>query len=735
MRFARKFRTREMLVAGLIGALALLLFFWNPPALRHLESTVLDGYFQLRGPLDAGSTPVALVAIDDHAIHRIGRWPWPRDVLAELVERVRAAGPRAVALDLVFPEPEMANVHDLGRMMRRLGMDGQGTEREMARLARGDARLASVLSRPGPPVVQGYFYYTDAGLLQLEGEDPEAEFERIADSVFTRVDDRAGGRNRVLDVAGLRTNIAPIARATPYGGFLNFVPDTDGALRFASLLVRFHDFYLPSLALAAARAWEAADELFAEVRPTGVEIRMGPHRVQATAQGLAWINFLGPGGTIPTYSAADVLESRVEAGRLAGRLVFVGVTAAGVHDVRATPVDPVMPGTEVQAQLAANLIGDALLARPDSVYLFEFLMIFVVAVGYGLSFRRAVERTRGFLTLALLVAWFAFGYWLFLRGIWLHVVLTALQTVATFAALFALSFADVLYHRHLLKETFSRFVDPEVVEEAIAHEEELALGGEEREISVMFVDVAGFTAMSERLSPQEVVRHINAFFDAATPIVFRHHGCIDRLTGDGLIALFGAPIQDPDHAADACRAALDLSSALDPLRPVFESIGHRLRVRVGINTGRMVVGNMGSSERMQYTFMGDAGNTAARLESLNKQYGSLRMIGPRTAELVADRFVLRELDTVVLVGKHEPITVFELLAPARDREEWAPLLEAYGVALAQYREGRFAEAARMFARVAADFEDAVARTMAERCRSLAEAPPADWNGVWVARSK
>ncbi len=693
----------DVIVAALVGLMTFALVAWNPSWLRLSESLLLDGWFHLRGPQPAADAPVAIVSVDEASLSRFGRWPWPRERVARLIRNIHAAGARAIVTDLVFPEPS-AGDEELARAMR-------------------EAR-----------VVQGYFYYPKVGDALRQGYDPAAEFEHVADTVLPQVLDKAGSKSRVMEVAGLRVNAPLLAEATDAGGFLNFLPDDDGTLRYSPLIVRYDGFHLPSLALAGVRRFLGDAPMLAEIRPYEVNIVLGGHRYEANGQGLVWINYAGPSGTVPAFSAADALDGRLPAEALRDRLVFIGVAAAGLHDVRPTPVDALMTGTEVQAQLALNLLRDDLLRRPDGVYLFELAIIVLTALSYALLFHRLIERTHGRLTPLLMVMWLLLGYACFLRGIWLHVVPVAMQAAITFALMLTMHIAREKERRRNLRESFSSFVDPAVVEEVVDRVGRAGLSGMEREISVMFVDVEGFTRFSEQLPPAEVVRQINAFFDAAMPILFRQGATIDRLTGDGLIALFGAPLEDAAHAVHACEAALALDRALDPVRASFSGLGHPLRVRVGINSGAMVVGNMGSSRRMQYTFMGDAGNAAARLESLNKQYGTQRMIGERTRDLIGDAFVVRELDTVVLVGKREPMRVFELLGETGE-QDWTPLIRDWNKALALYRAGDFTAAMDAFDHLARQYADEPARRMRDRCRELAMRATEAWNGIWHATQK
>jgi len=720
---------RDFIFASIVGCFSLLLFLSNPAPLRHLDGLLLDWYFKLRGTVELTDPPVALVMVDDPAINHVGRWPWPRARLGELFTRISEQyAPRCVVSDLVFPEAERNPLQESALWLEAHNKHVPEELQRYAVASNGDRQLAEAFSHT-PSLVQGFYYYA---MLpdSLSGQSSEAMLSTVNNAILDQVIDHAGADNSILQAEGINANLPMLAASGEAAGFLNFSPDQDGSLRIVPLLVRFRDFYLPSLSLAAASQYLTGSPPSASISAQGARITLGNHQITTAPQGLVWANYYGPGGTVPTYSALDVFNGSLPKDVLRDKLVFIGVTAAGSGDVRATPLDALMPGTEVQAQLALNLINNELLSRPTGIYIFELGLVLLIWFGYGLFFRLVIQRSHGVLSIMLPPLFLAFAYMVFLQGVWLHAALGVMQLLFTFILLFSVHYTEELLNRRRLRHTFESFVDPSVVDEVADRRDEIGLGGEEREISVMFIDLAGFTTLSERLEPQQIVQHINAFFDAASPIVFQNKGCIDRLTGDGLVALFGAPIRDNKHAENACRAALQLEQALLPLRETFEKLNHPLKVRAGINSGMMVIGNMGSTHRMQYTFMGDSGNAAARLEALNKDYGSLHMIGEPTFRLCGDLFVCRELDTVLLRGKRDPLRVYEILGEANARADWQALLDAYAAALTIYRQGDFATACDAFARLADQFDDAVSRSMQARCKRLAEQPPADWNGVW-----
>lgn len=735
MIFLRALLNRNFITAMIIGALTLVLLAWNPAVLRHLENSVLNVYFQHRGPISPKDVPIVIVSIDDQSIREEGPWPWTRRRLAELIDSLNTRYQvKTIATDMMFSERERSIVDDLHAWMNQ--QDHKPDQRlieQFAHVSNGDERLAKAIHDSGN-VVEGYYYYTAQSPELFDARDPHADFSRIAESAMSQVS-QAEENHCIIEAEGLRSNIPQLAAASTAAGFLNFAPDQDGILRFTPLLIHYESTYMPSLALAAVQHFNDSAPLSATVLSHCVEINLGKHHYRADQSGMAWINYYGDKSTVPILHATDVLSGKTPNELLKGKLVFLGVTTSGMHDLHATPYDAMMPGVEVHAQLALNLLHDDLISRPDVVYWVEWMIILVIALGYGLWFPAAIRRSYGLTTLFFMVFWFYVGYGLFLQGIWLQIILPLMQLMLTFAVLLALNFAEALYKRQQLRYTFSQFIDPSIVDEAIDHPEQIGLTGDKREISVMFLDVAGFTKLSEALDPHDVVHYINMFFHAATPIVFEHHGCIDRLTGDGLVELFGAPLPDPQHALHACRAALALEQALDSVREHFDERGYQLHVRIGINTGEMVVGNVGSHQRLHYTFMGDSGNAAARLESLNKQYGTNRMIGQRTFELVQDDFVCRELDCVVLVGKSEPMHVYELLGEKDQAPQFEPLLTAYAAALCLYREGDFLKASEYFSLCADQFDDEASQIMFDRCLGLHKHPPKHWQGIWMAKSK
>jgi len=556
IKFISKFQAYyDILLSALIGVLACIFFFWNPPALKGLEHLALDWHFALRGEAPIQASPVRLVQVDDASLKAYGRWPWPRAKIAELSSTLLDDYKvRTLVTDMVFAEPERNPLAEALVWMKSKSIAlPKDYEIDVAK-ADGDDQLGALI-HAHPQVVQGFFFSN-----QDKRGDEHATNEQVLDRVlpcmFSEV--RGSSQHHIMQSNALTINIPELGKPLGGCGFLNFTPDADGSLRFASTMVEYEGFYFPSLALAGLRNWLGMPPLKAQLLDGEAHIQLADVAIKTSSQGLVWPIFQGPGGTIPTFSVKDVLEGKIAKDMLQDKLVFLGVSAAGVDDVRATPTDPIMAGTEVQAQIASALYTGQLLQRPDALVVIEFLMIFIIAVGYGLAFKKVIEHSNGMLSFVMVGVFMYITHLLFLNGLWMHGVLIVSQVILTFFVVFAVHYVRSVRKRLYLRQIFGTYVDSDVVEEAIRNEASVSLGGDEREMSVLFMDIAGFTTFSERLKPQEVVTSINHFFDAATPIVHRFHGCVDRLTGDGLIALFGAPVRDEKHAYHACCVSISI---------------------------------------------------------------------------------------------------------------------------------------------------------------------------------
>ena len=436
-------------------------------------------------------------------------------------------------------------------------------------------------------------------------------------------------------------------------------------------------------------------------------------------------------------SITDVLRGKVAPGTFKDRVVLVGATAVGTHDLRSTPSAAVFPGTEIHATVVDNILTGRLLARPRWWKAFDVLDIVALTVAGAVVLSRLGAVKGLVVQTSLLGAFLGLAAWLFARyGVWLDVVHPVLAISINYTGLTTFRFLTEERERRKIKATFRQYVAPLVVDAMLKDPQRLKLGGEEKVLTVLFSDLEGFTSYSERYSPEEMIALLSEYYARVTEQVFARWGTLKEYVGDELMAFFGAPFEQVDHAQRACAAALAMREQRLALNAEWAKVGRpQLRARTGINSGPMLVGNLGSKYRFAYGVLGDQVNLGSRLEGLNRTYGTEILVGENTARLVGSSFQLRDLDLVRVKGKSQAVHVYELLAAAD-----APLppgkaeaVALYASALAAYREQRWQDALGLFEQaLAACPDDSPARTMSERCLMYREAPPPrEWDGVFV----
>ncbi len=697
----RRYELVALAVAGLVAALHV--FFEGAPlpsggsgpagarevllrGLASAEGKAEDLQFLLRGP--AAPVPeLRVVAIDEKSIQRYGRWPWPRDVLARGLKRLQQLQPAAVGLDMTFtdeaqPGPWAQVLAEVEAARRRLPEDERlALEPVVGALkARAgedpDAELASAL-QPAT-FVQGVEAYRSA-----EAADYAARAVRDAEVLAPKLNTvfpmaHQAARYQVPWTAWLadryRSAQAPLSRfvlpQTRLGHYMVKL-DPDGVLRRTPLFVQLEvpQGLLPSLELQTA-----AVTLGAEVEPAwdpelqrvvGVRLRRGrevvrevPNEVQEPYARIPW---LGAASTVPTVSMADVLAGDPSAAQLAGKTVLVGVTLVGSFDQVVTPFREVEPGVYAHAAMLSAILSGRYLQRGPWLLWLE--VAFLLGGGLLLAFvlPRVGAGWRVAVPLGLAVGWWVLGQVLLRGGTQLALVLPAAGMLAVASALTLVGWLSTDREKLRLRRTFRYYLSEAVMTEMLEHPEHLKLGGEKRELTVLFSDIRGFTGISERMAPEALVRFVNDYLSPMTNIVFEEGGTLDKYIGDALMAFWGAPVAQEDHALRACRAAMRFLEELERLRPAWRAGGvGEVEIGVGINSGPMVVGNMGSDVRFDYTVMGDAVNLASRLEGANKLFGTRVLLSEETYAQVRGAVCARRLGSVKVRGKQHSTKVFEL---------------------------------------------------------------------------
>ncbi|MDT8376540.1 MAG: CHASE2 domain-containing protein [Mariprofundaceae bacterium] len=731
----------------LIVAMALLAFstaLIRPDFIEQIELKSLDQRFKIRGPI-APDARVVIVAIDDNSLSEIGRWPWPRDRIADLVDMIlNKYGAKAIGFDIVFSE-EQAN--PLKESIRLLEKSGSGNRQVQAWLTEHqqsgnlDARLEKIFTQHRNRIVPGYFFYTEGS------EMPEQALQQLPQlsglmqpSAMTAefTDDAVSTIPRMGAVEG---NLPQLTKSADSTGFFNFFPDSDGTVRRIPLIAELDGYIYPSMALQTLRIFMDWPETSVKVDVGGVnEIRIGERIIRADHTGNMLLNHYGPGKTFTHISAVDLLSGEADADMLKDAVVVLGVTAVGVFDYRPSPYDSVFPGVEGHAVAISNILNNEEISRPGYLELAELVSVLILSLLCGslVYHRGAVVQTMSIFGVPVLIVFISL--WLFSGyGLWLKVSYLIVGILLSTIPITLLEYVVESRKRAFIHDAFSHYLAPEVVASLAEHPETLQLGGEERHMTAIFSDIASFSSFSEKLTPQELVHFLNIYLTAMSDIILKRGGTIDKYEGDAIIAFFGAPLDMPDHVTQCVLAALEQQKALITLRDQWKQEGYpEVHIRIGINDGPMVVGNMGTDSYMNYTMMGDHVNLASRLEGVCKVYRVPILMSRDTYLQVRDEIAATFVDRVKVVGRAQPVDLYQPLAQ-RDEisdDDLKPY-RSYERAWSLMHQRMFDEAGKIFEQLVREYPDnGLYEVMLARNNSYIKTPPSQrWDGVTVLKSK
>lgn len=727
-------------VAGAI-CLALLVALARPPFIPDLSRVLFDSYQRLDPREWDPALPVRIVDIDEESLSQIGQWPWPRSKIAEIVARLKNLGAAAVAIDLVFAEPDASSPEQIINLLPQtpgrslLEQEGRGQKSNDAILGETIAQANTVLgailtqSRDAPE------YPTKFGLAAA-GDDPHRFLPQFSGAV--------------VPLASLSTPAAGI-------GALNWLPDNDQIVRRVPLLLMLGDKIVPSLALEALRVGQGASTIVVRSSNASGQTAFGAHTgvntikvgdleipCDAQAELRVWFTHTEPRRFVPAWK---VLSGAIARGDIEGRIVVLGTSAVGLRDQRGTPVDASVAGVEVHAQAIEQAVSGNSLVRPDWSLGAELALAVALAVAIAFLLPQVTAVTAALCALAVLTAtgwasWHAFAA----DGILLDPTVPGLTVVLTYSACVVWLYRDEQRRRREVREAFGRYVSPAVVAQLADDPRRLVLGGEIRTLTVMFCDVRGFTALAERFDAQGLTQFMNEYLSAMTDAVLANGGTVDKYIGDALMAFWNAPLDDTDHARHAARAALAMVSALASLNTRRQAAAlargegqAEIKFGIGLSTGDCCVGNFGSIHRFDYSAMGDQVNLASRLEGATKFYQTDVLASQATRDASPDLAWL-EVDAVRVKGKSEITRVHALVGDEATRQSaaFAKLALAHGEMLTAYRGGDFPSAAH-FAGQAAAVADArllgYYALFAERCRALAQSAPENWQGITELQEK
>jgi len=735
-----------LLVMGVTLVIILLVLF-RLPFTEFIELKFYDLKFQFRG-VRPPAPEVAIVSIDEESVKRVGRWPWSREVMAQLLGSIKEAEPRVIGLDIVFAErQETAALTVLQRLRRDLAQEKAASPQMLDLLKREERRadvdrqLAQVIGQ-GAPTVLGFFFVGVGGRTEALKIGQVLGPKVIQASTYNMVRwlDRHSKRIPLMGAQGVETNLPEITGAAAGGGYFNMVPDPDGTVRWLPLALSYGPDIFAPLTMVALQHYRDQVPLGITLSNLGVrEVRLGRERIPVDRFGRMFINYLGPPGMFPTYSAVQVMEGSLPKEALKDKLVLVGATAVGIFDLRVTPFSGICPGLEVQATVLDNILRRDFIRLPANPSLTTIATVLILGLIFGILLPRLSPVGAIGVTLLVAQGYIALNYLAFRNyGLQLEVFYPLLEVAGVYTGITLQRFLAEERERTRIKKAFQSYVAPEVVNQIIKHPENLRLGGERRELTILFSDIRGFTSLSETLDPEALVEVLHEFLNPMSEIIVKHGGTIDKYIGDAIMALFGAPLDLPDHSRRACRTALEMVQSLKALDQDWLERGRpTLRIGIGINSGLVSVGNMGSSRLFDYTAIGDNVNLASRLEGLNKFYGTEILISATTAQHLNSDFYFREVDLVRVKGKKHPIAIYEVLGEGAPEGDWARFLELYAEGLALFRKRNFAEAQKALeAASRLKPHDALCSHYLNWTEKFLETPPGpDWDGITTMSEK
>jgi len=712
-------------------------FHWK--FIDQLENIAYDARVLMSTP-NSMDDRIVIVDIDEKSLAEVGRWPWGRDKLARVIDHLfDKYNVEVVGFDVVFAEPDdssgLSVLERLGREeFRNLPEFSRGLERIRESL---DYDLQFVNSLKDRPVFLGYFFEStaDAG-----------NTGKLPPPVFS-AGEFSGQDFRPHETTGYGANLESITDAAYGAGHFTLVPDDDGIVRRVPMLFEYEGDFYESLTLAMVRYLFKADSIKFRYgwnfsgsdysAPDWIEVSDRLIPIDEKAQVL--VPFLGRQGSFPYISMVDVLNGTVDKNALDDRIVLIGTSAQGLLDLRATPVQNAFPGVEVHANIISGILDNRIMESPYYVLGAEFTLLLVIGLLLAIflpasSPQMAVILTTGILLISIGLNFVVWQY--------MHLVIPIASGLVMMLLMFLLNMSYGFFieqrGKRQIEGLFGQYVPPELVDEMSEDPTHYSLDAEVRELTVLFTDIRGFTTISESMDAQSLSELLNEFLTPMTRIIQKSRGTIDKYMGDAIMAFWGAPIKEPEHARLALDAAMEMLQALPVMNEQFSAKGWpQVRIGIGLNTGKMRVGDMGSEFRKAYTVMGDAVNLGSRLEGLTKNYG-VSLIVSETTRAGVPEYAYRELDRVKVKGKDEPVAIYEPIGLKSDiTKDQKDELKLYAQALGQYRKQEWDLAEMQFVNLQQQHPDRMLYSLyISRIQQFRQHPPGvDWDGVFTHTTK
>jgi adenylate cyclase len=735
---------KQHLIRFVLGGVILLALLghaariYQIPLISHLDAIFYDAKIRLTMP-DRMDERVVVLDIDEQSLAEVGRWPWGRDKLATMMDRLfKQYKVSIVGFDVVFAEPDDSSGLKSLESLAKSNPSFKPVVSNLRSRLDYDARFAQSLK--GRPVVLGYY---------MSGE-AEAHTSGVLPKPVWPEGGFLGGAD-LISWTGYGANLPELQKAANSAGHFNPMVDFDGVSRRVPLVVEYKGAYYEALSLAMVRRLLGNPPVMpgypanADPRDYGslewleLPAAQGTLRIPVDENAATLVPYRGYERSFRYVHAADVLAGRVPPEHLAGKIVLVGTTAPGLKDLRVTPVGTAYPGVEIHANLIAGMLDGSIKYKPPYVLAADLLLVFVAGLVMVFLVPLLPPLRATLVSLTVLSALFGINFYFWSAS---HLVLPIATGLVMVGLLYALNMSWGYFVESRTKrqftELFGQYVPPELVEEMAKNPEGYSMDGRKAELTVLFSDVRGFTTISEGLAPDQLAALMNEYLGAMTKVIRGHLGTLDKYIGDAIMAFWGAPVADPTHARHAVIAALDMQVGMSKLNKDLIARGWpELRIGIGVNTGVMTVGDMGSPARKAYTIMGDAVNLGSRLEGITKQYGVGIVVGETTYVQLKDEFVFRELDRVRVKGKDEPVAIYEPLGEAgKVAADVLDELARWNEALQDYRDQKWDQAESLLQALSNASPHYLYELYLERIAHCRQNPPGDgWDGVTTFETK
>ena len=707
----------------------------DPLPLEELRLRSFD-WFQTIAPRSDTSRPVVIVDIDEASLSAYGQWPWPRTLVADLLTRLFEWKSTAVAFDVIFPEPDRTSPSEA---MKYFGDLDDATRARLLQLPSNDDLLAKAIGRGKVVLGQSGTRSINSS---VAGSTPETGIATLGPDPSPHL----------IAFPSLLRNLPELEQAAAGRGLFSIATERDGMVRRVPLIMKAADKVVVALSIDLLRVASGAGGVLVRSDPSGIRsVVISKLEMPTDQNGRVWIHF-SPHDMTKYVSAKDVIDGNVSPEKFAGKLVLIGTSAIGLLDLKTTPVHAAMPGVEVHAQLIEAALTNSLLNAPASAMVFELLAAAVAGV-ILIALAPMVSAVALFLLAVLAGITILSGSWTLYSGYrtLLDPTFPLIAMLSVYTSVALVGYFREQSDRRRIRSAFSQYLSPSIVEQLANSPQKLVLGGEERNMTVLFSDVRGFTAISETFAddPQGLTALMNRFLTPLTNVILARNGTIDKYMGDAIMAFWNAPLDVKMHESDACHAALDMIERVGMLnqerqRESLETGTSFLPIKIGIgiNTGHCVVGNMGSELRFQYTAMGDTVNLASRLEGQTALHGVPILIGSRTAEAVLEQFALLEVDLIRVKGKTEPEVIYAIVgrADVAASSDFKSLYDQWAKMLVCYRKQDWPGVTETLERCrqAAERFELIELTKLYESRTrqfVISPPPPDWDGIFTAETK